>query len=362
MITLLKKSKSHVFIHHDKSYNIPKNHDRLYSYSILYLLFKIDFIFCAPQQTHSFILFPKFIFMLKIAYHPIYNHPLPAGHRFPMIKYVLLRDQLLYEGTCIPINFFEPAPLEDYYILKVHTPDYLNDLKHLTLEARAARKIGFPLSEALIKREIIIADGTIKASKFALENGIAMNIAGGTHHAYTDRGEGFCMLNDQAIGARDLQEKKLAEKILIVDLDVHQGNGTAEIFQNDPSVFTFSMHGKSNYPFKKEVSDLDVELEDGCDDDTYLAILKDILPKLLRSEKPDFIYYLCGVDVIATDKLGKLGLTIEGCKERARFVLQTCKDHEIPVMCSMGGGYSPEIKIIIDAHANTFRLAQDIFF
>ena len=300
--------------------------------------------------------------MLKIAFHPIYKHPLPAGHRFPMLKYELLRDQLLYEGTCTHDNFFEPSALEDHYILNVHTVDYLNDLKQLTLDARAARKIGFPLSEALIKREIIIADGTVKASKLAIENGIAMNIAGGTHHAYADSGEGFCILNDQAIAARYLQEKQLAKKLLIVDLDVHQGNGTAKIFENDPSVFTFSMHGKSNYPFKKEVSDLDIALDDGCDDDTYLSILKDTLPQLIQSENPDFIYYLSGVDVIESDKLGKLSLSIDGCKERDRFVLQTCKDGEIPVMCSMGGGYSPEIKTIIDAHANTFRLAQSIFF
>lgn len=299
--------------------------------------------------------------MLKIAFHPIYKHPLPEGHRFPMLKYELLPEQLLYEGTCTSDNFFEPCVPDDRYILKVHTTEYYNHLKNLTLDARAARKIGFPLSDSLVKREVIIADGTIKASEFALKYGIAMNIAGGTHHAYSDRGEGFCMLNDQAIGARYLKDKKLAEKILIVDLDVHQGNGTAEIFQNDASVFTFSMHGKSNYPFKKETSDLDIPLENACDDETYLSILKETLPQLIHDEKPDFIYYLSGVDVIASDKLGKLGLTIPGCKERDRFVLQTCKDHKIPVMCSMGGGYSPDIKIIIEAHANTFRVAQEIF-
>ena len=239
---------------------------------------------------------------------------------------------------------------------------YYRELQNLTLDARAARKIGFPLNEVLVKREVIIADGTIKATEFALKYGIAMNIAGGTHHAYSNRGEAFCLLNDQAIGARYLLEKNLASKILIVDLDVHQGNGTAEIFQNDASVFTFSMHGKGNYPFKKEQSDLDIALENDTDDETYLSILKDILPKLINDEKPDFIYYLCGVDVVASDKLGKLGMTLEGCKERDRFVLQTCKNNKIPVMCSMGGGYSPDIKIIIEAHANTFRLAQEIFF
>ena len=300
--------------------------------------------------------------MLKIAFHPIYIHPLPEKHRFPMLKYELLPEQLLYEGTCTKDNFFKPGIPDDSYILNVHTSEYYEDLKNLTLSAKAIRKTGFPLSDMLVKREIIIADGTIKASKFALKYGIAMNIAGGTHHAYSDHGEGFCLLNDQAIAARYLQQNNLAKKILIVDLDVHQGNGTAEIFQNDPSVFTFSMHGKSNYPFKKEQSNLDIALENNCDDNTYLSILKETLPKLIALEKPDFIFYLCGVDVIYTDKLGRLDLTLAGCMERDRFVLQTCKDQNIPVMCSMGGGYSPEIKTIIEAHANTFRLAQKNFF
>lgn len=259
-------------------------------------------------------------------------------------------------------NFFEPSKPEDKHILRVHNSAYYNALQNLSLDARAARKIGFPLSEALVKREVIIADGTIKASEYALEYGVAMNIAGGTHHAYSNRGEAFCLLNDQAIGARYLLEKELAKKILIVDLDVHQGNGTAEIFENDKSVFTFSMHGKGNYPFKKEQSDLDIALEKNTDDATYLRILKETLPRLIRHQKPDFIYYLCGVDVLASDKLGKLGMTLEGCKALDRFVLQTCKQHKLPVMCSMGGGYSPDIKIIIEAHANTFRLAQEIFF
>lgn len=300
--------------------------------------------------------------MLKIAFHPIYRHPLPEGHRFPMLKYELLPEQLMYEGTCAKANFFQPVVPDDALILRVHTSEYYNHLKNLTLDPKAVRKIGFPLSEMLVKREVMIADGTMKASKYALTYGIAMNIAGGTHHAYSDSGEGFCILNDQAIGARYLQDKGLAEKILIVDLDVHQGNGTAEIFHNDPSVFTFSMHGKGNYPFKKEESDLDIALENGCDDATYLSILKDTLPNLIVAEQPDFIYYLSGVDVIASDKLGKLNLSIEGCKARDRFVLQTCKDHNTSVMCSMGGGYSPDIKTIIEAHANTFRLAQELFF
>ncbi|MCL4151027.1 UNVERIFIED_CONTAM: hypothetical protein GTU68_005033 [Idotea baltica] len=279
-----------------------------------------------------------------------------------MLKYELLPKQLIYEDTCTSDNFFEPNIPDDKHILNVHTNAYYQDLNQLTLDARAARKIGFPLSGELVKREVIIADGTIKASGFALKYGVAMNIAGGTHHAYSNRGEAFCLLNDQAIGARYLLNKGLSSKILIVDLDVHQGNGTAEIFQNEINVFTFSMHGQGNYPFKKEQSDLDIALENNTDDETYLRILKDTLPKLIEEQKPDFIYYLCGVDVLASDKLGKLSMTLAGCKERDRFVLQTCKNYELPVMCSMGGGYSPDIKIIIEAHANTFRLAQEVFF
>jgi len=300
--------------------------------------------------------------ILKIAFHPIYKHELPVGHRFPMEKYDLLPQQLIYEGTCVEENFFEPEIPNNKHFFTVHDPEYFFDLLNITLSQKEARKIGFPLSEVLVAREMIIADGTIKASEFALKNGIAMNIAGGTHHAFSNRGEAFCMLNDQAIGARYLQQKGLVNKILIVDLDVHQGNGTAEIFKNDASVYTFSMHGKSNYPFIKEASDLDIPLKNNTKDDEYLSILKKTLPKLINQEKPDFIYYLCGVDVIETDKLGKLSLSIEGCKERDRFVLQMCRDFHIPVMCSMGGGYSPIIKVIVDAHANTFRLAQEIYF
>jgi acetoin utilization deacetylase AcuC-like enzyme len=300
--------------------------------------------------------------MLKIAQHPIYKHSLKEGHRFPMEKYDLLPQQLLYEGTCKEDNFFEPEIPNNKHFFTVHDPEYFFDLLNITLSQKAARKIGFPLSEVLIEREMIIADGTMKASEFALKNGISMNIAGGTHHAFSNRGEAFCMLNDQAIGAKYLQNKGLVDKILIVDLDVHQGNGTAEIFQTDASVFTFSMHGKNNYPFVKEQSDLDIAFENETKDDEYLSILKDVLPKLILQEKPDFIYYLCGVDVIETDKLGKLSLTINGCKERDRFVLQTCFDLKIPIMCSMGGGYSKDVNIIVDAHANTFRLAQEIYF
>ena len=300
--------------------------------------------------------------MLKIAYHPIYRHPLPKGHRFPMEKYELLPKQLLHEGTCAQDNFYEPGFPEERYITAIHTQEYVTNLKALNLDRRAARKIGFPLSQELVDREQIIAQGTILGCEYALKHGISFNIAGGTHHAYSDHGEAFCLLNDQAIGARYLQSKGLAKQILIVDLDVHQGNGTAEIFQHDASVFTFSMHGAGNYPFKKEVSDLDIAIPDKSGDDYYLAKLKETLPRLIEQVKPDFIFYLSGVDILETDKLGRLSCTPEGCRERDRFALSCFRESEIPVQVSMGGGYSPDIKIIIEAHANTYRLAQEIYF
>ena len=299
--------------------------------------------------------------MLPIAFHPIYKHPLPEGHRFPMLKYELLPKQLLHEGTADISDFFEPEICNLQHVLAVHDKKYVDDLLNLKLDPKAARKIGFPLSKELIERELRIAQGTISGCSMALQNGIAFNIAGGTHHAFSNRGEAFCMLNDQAIGAQYLLDYHLAKRILIVDLDVHQGNGTAEIFAQNNNVFTFSIHGKTNYPFKKEISDLDVALENGSNDATFLSILNNTLPKLINQQKPDFIFYLSGVDILETDRLGKLSCTIEGCKKRDEVVLSMCKKLEIPVQISMGGGYSPEIKTIIAAHANTFRVARSIF-
>lgn len=300
--------------------------------------------------------------MLKIAFSPIYIYELPDGHRFPMEKYELIPAQLLHEGTVSEENFFHPTALEDEQILLTHTAEFLHKLKTQTLSRKEIRTIGFPMSAKLIDRGRYIANGTLQCARYAIEHGVAMNIAGGTHHSYADRGEGFCIYNDIAIATNILLKEGTFSKILIVDLDVHQGNGTAKIFENEPRVFTFSMHGAKNYPLRKEKSDLDIGLEDNTTDKLYLKTLKDVLPKLIEDVKPEMVFYLSGVDILETDKLGRLSVSIEGCKERDRFVLQTCKDLNLPLCISMGGGYSPAIRDIVEAHANTFRLANDIFF
>jgi acetoin utilization deacetylase AcuC-like enzyme len=299
--------------------------------------------------------------MFPIAFHPIYKHPLPEAHRFPMLKYELLPQQLLHEGTALKSDFFAPEICDLELVLAIHTKEYVANLLHLTLDAKAARKIGFPLSKELVERELRIAQGTIIGTQKAFEHKVSFNIAGGTHHAFSDHGEAFCLLNDQAIAAQFLLESKFAKKILIIDLDVHQGNGTAEIFRNNSNVFTFSTHGKTNYPFKKEISNLDIAFEDNTSDEVFLKTIATVIPKLIETQKPDFIFYLAGVDILASDKLGKLGCTLEGCKKRDEIVFEICSKNEIPVQVSMGGGYSPDIKTIIEAHANTYRAAKKIF-
>ena len=299
--------------------------------------------------------------MLKIAYTEIYQHSLPEGHRFPMLKYELIPKQLLYEGIITNENLFEPTLCGEENILLTHDDEYWQRMKNLELTEREMRKVGFPLSAQLVEREITIMQGTIDCALFALQYGCAMNVAGGTHHAFTNKGEGFCLLNDMAIAANYLLKNKLAERILIVDLDVHQGNGTAQIFQNNKNVFTLSMHGKNNYPFHKEISDLDIELPDGINDDDYLALLHNNLPAVIKKHQPDFIFYLCGVDILSTDKFGKLNVTTEGCKQRDIFVFEQCKTNKIPVACAMGGGYSPKIADIVNAHSNTFKAAFNLF-
>jgi len=299
--------------------------------------------------------------LIPIAFDPIYVLPLPENHRFPMEKYDLLPKQLVHEGTCDPEDFFSPQAIDDQIVKVIHQKEYVDRLRHMKLDLSEVRKIGFPISQQLVEREFIIAGGTIEGALKSLESGISFNIAGGTHHAHSSHGEAFCMLNDQAIAARYLLDHQHAKKVLIIDLDVHQGNGTAEIFKQEERVFTFSMHGKKNYPFRKENSNWDIALEDQTGDEVYLNLLNDALPRLFGRVDPDFVFYLSGVDVVDTDRLGRLGLSIEGCKKRDEQVLKFCQKRSLPVQCSMGGGYSKDIKLIIEAHANTYRVAQQIF-
>ena len=299
---------------------------------------------------------------LPIAFAPSYAHALPDGHRFPMLKYELLPEQLLREGTASADDFFvaTPPPVAD--ILRVHAADYYERLRLGQLTRPEERATGFPWSAALFEREITILGGTIEAARLALVHGVAFNIAGGTHHAFRARGEGFCLLNDQAAAAAWLLANvPTVRKILIVDLDVHQGNGTAAIFQHEPRVFTFSMHGARNYPARKETSDLDLALPDATDDVHYLKLLAETLPRLLDTEQPDFVFYLAGVDVLATDKLGHLALTRAGCRQRDELVLNLCHRHQLPVVVCMGGGYSERIIDIVEAHANTYRVAAGLY-
>ena len=299
--------------------------------------------------------------MLKIAYHPRYVQPLPEGHRFPMLKYELIPGQLLHEGLINSTNLFEPEFVNEDIICLTHDKNYWHRLRGLKLTPQEVRRLGFPLSPELIDREICIAGGTIQGCLFAMKTGVAFNVAGGTHHAGFNWGEGFCMLNDQAIAANFLLKNNLASRILIIDLDVHQGNGTAQIFKNDARVFTFSMHGEKNFPFRKEVSDLDIGLPDSTGDIEYLNILRENIDHLFDTFKPEFVFYLSGVDILQTDALGKLSVSIAGCKERDYIVLKHCFKYGIPVQVSMGGGYSPKIQDIVDAHCNTYRVAFDLY-
>jgi acetoin utilization deacetylase AcuC-like enzyme len=298
---------------------------------------------------------------LHIAFAPIYAHPLPEGHRFPMLKYELIPEQLLHEGTITQKNLVAPAICPDEIILLTHTKEYLHKLHTQQLSEKEQRQIGFPQSPQLTQRELIITQGTIDCCFAALKNGVALNVAGGTHHAFADRGEGFCMLNDFAVAANYLLAQQIVQKILIIDVDVHQGNGTAKIFAHEKRVFTFSMHGEHNYPFRKEQSDWDIGLKDGTEDATYLSLLQEALLKLIEEQRPDFAFFLSGVDILATDKFGKLQISMEGCKARDKMVFTHLQRAGIPCVVAMGGGYSADVKVITEAHCTTFRLAKDIY-
>ena len=300
--------------------------------------------------------------MLKIAWSACYNHPLAEGHRFPMIKYDLIKEQLLYEGIITEEHLFEPDEISLDNLASCHDIDYIKNVCNLALNSSEIRRLGFPLTQALVHRELCIMQGTLLACDFALKHGAAMNIAGGTHHAFANKAEGFCLFNDFAIASAVLLKENKASKIVIIDLDVHQGNGTASIFKNNSNVFTFSMHGKNNFPFKKEASCLDIELEDGISDEIYLEKLAQALHFLFSKTQFDFAFFQSGVDILITDKLGKLKVTQAACLERDQLVFKELKKRNIPVVSAMGGGYSTKIADIVNAHCNTFKSAIDTFF
>ncbi len=300
--------------------------------------------------------------MLKVAFSPIFLYQVPEKHRFPMQKYRLIPERLVQEGTLSEDNFFAPSKVSEQEILTTHTAEYWDKLKTQTLSRKEARAIGFEMTPELVERGRYIAHATYECALYAKQYGVSLNVAGGTHHSFADHGEGFCVFNDVCIASNLLLSRGEANRILIVDLDVHQGNGNASIMANEPRVFVFSMHGEKNYPFRKPASDLDIDLPNETDDETYLNILKHTLPRLIAEHNPDLIFYQSAVDVLATDKLGKLSLTLEGCKQRDEFVLSQAKAHNIPIAIVMGGGYSEEVEQVVEAHCNTFRLAKQLFF
>lgn len=297
---------------------------------------------------------------MRVSYTPRYYADIGDGHVFPIRKFELVRDRLLREGTLNARDIVEPqpAPLKD--VLLVHTDDYVTRLRAGSLTPRELRRLGLPWSKALVRRSFLATGGTINAARFALIEGIGSNLAGGTHHAFPERGEGFCVLNDVAIAIRTLRRDGFIKRAAIIDCDVHQGNGTAAIFADDSEVFTFSMHGAKNYPLFKERSDLDVELPDGTQDDEYLETLSTHLPRVF-AHGPDIVFYLGGADPYKGDKLGRLALTIEGLRARDELVLSQCRARSIPVATTMSGGYAADIHDTVEIHCNTIRAARAVF-
>ena len=297
---------------------------------------------------------------MQVFYTPRYYADIGQGHIFPIRKFELVRDKLLAEGTLHPEELVEPtpAPLED--VLLVHTEDYVSRLCRGDLTPKEIRRLGLPWSESLVRRSFYAVGGTLAATAASLTDGYSSNLAGGTHHAFSDRGEGFCVLNDVAIAIRAMRARKLIRRAAIVDCDVHQGNGTATIFTGDADTFTFSMHGANNYPLFKAQSMLDVELPDGTSDAAYMETLASHLPHVFQSN-PEIVFYLAGADPYRGDKLGRLALSIDGLRERDACVLRECHEREIPIVTVMSGGYGKDIDDTIEIHCNTIRMVKEIF-
>ena len=297
---------------------------------------------------------------MKVFYSDQFVLPLPEGHRFPMKKYSMLRKRVERDGICGPGELRIPQPVTDEEILRAHEGAYLEKVVSGKLTDKEMRRIGFPWSKRMVERSRRASGGTLGACRAALEDGLAANLAGGTHHAFGDRGEGFCVFNDSAIAPRALRTAGLVNKVVVLDTDVHQGNGTASILRGDPNVFTFSIHGAKNYPFHKEESDLDVPLPDGADDETFLAALSGTLDRVLDSAPWDLAIFLAGADPFEDDKLGRLCVTKEGLAERDRMVLQGCRKRDIPVAVTMAGGYAKKVEDTVDIHFQTIERAASM--
>lgn len=294
---------------------------------------------------------------MKCSYHPGYQIPLPSGHPFPISKYPLLKDRLLAEGVLAPDDLVEPIPVGPETLALVHTPEYLDKLESSGLSAAEERKLGMPWSEQLWQRSRLACGGTLLAAHTALKTGLAANLAGGTHHAFADHGEGFCVLNDVAVAITTLRKEAFIERALVVDLDVHQGNGTAAIFAGVDEVFTFSMHGERNYPTEKMHSDVDVGLKNGTGDAEYLRLLNEHLPVVLDRAEAEMTFYLAGVDVAVGDRYGKLTLSEEGIRLRDRYVIESVRSRGIPLVIVLGGGYAATQERTAELHAHVFREA-----
>jgi acetoin utilization deacetylase AcuC-like enzyme len=294
---------------------------------------------------------------MKCSYHPGYQTELPPGHPFPMSKYPLLKDRLLAEGVLAPHDILQPEPLDIQTLELVHTREYLGKLESSGLSAAEQRRLGLPWSQALWRRSRLASGGTLLAARTALAQGLAGNLAGGTHHAFADHGEGFCVLNDVAIAALELRSERAIERALVIDLDVHQGNGTAAIFESVEEVFTFSMHGERNYPLAKMRSNLDVPLRDGVGDAEYLDSLERHLPAVLQAADADIVFYLAGVDVAAGDRYGKLALSEEGIRLRDRLVIDAVRGRGVPLVIVLAGGYAASRARTAELHAHAFREA-----
>lgn len=296
---------------------------------------------------------------MKIFYTDHFVLPLPPEHRFPMQKYELLRQRVAESGLVAPENMRVPHAASDAEIIRAHDSDYLHRVQHGLLTPQEIRRIGFPWSPEMVERSRRSAGATIEACRAALEDGFAANLAGGTHHAFRDMGQGFCVFNDSAIAARAMQAEGRAQRVVIIDCDVHQGNGTASILAGDPTIFTFSIHGAKNFPFHKERSDLDVELEDGADDAAYLAALEKGLKQALALAQADLAIYLAGADPFIGDRLGRLALTKAGLAERDCLVFDYCQAAGLSLAITMSGGYAPQIEDIVDIHFQTIRAAVE---